>query len=452
MPASARAAASLGCEIVDITGFLELVEAQAHQQRDTVSAVERGARDINAANSNVQMAATDLGESVARASDVVGQTIDQISSMGEQSLHVASWVKEVSGRSADISDTLREVKTNNVQIASIAMQVNTLAINAKIEAARSGDAGRGFAVVAEAINELSRKTKKAAAEISANIETLTDWISTLGDQAQTMSTHASNLIDSGDSADHALNLMKTSVEGTKVQTTRIISSAETVQNTIKDFAPGMGTMRNCIADTAEGIEKAHNRIEHLIDLSEYIVQTIAAMGGMTEDAAFVDCVRDRAVAISAALDRAVDDGHIALATLFDHTYQPIRNTDPPQVKTDYIDLFDTILPPLQEPVLTFHEKVVFCAAVDVNGYLPTHNLKVSKPQGNDPVWNAANCRNRRIFNDRVGLKAGRNTAPFLLQVYRRDMGGGNFKMMKDVSAPIFVKDRHWGGLRLAYTF
>ncbi|HCF18766.1 MAG TPA: chemotaxis protein, partial [Rhodospirillum rubrum] len=69
--------------------------------------------------------------------------------------------------------------------------------------------------------------------------------------------------------------------------------------------------------------------------------------------------------------------------------------------------------------------------VDRNGYLPTHNQKFSKPQGPDPVWNNANSRNRRIFNDRTGLAAGRNTRPFLVQTYRRDMGGGSFIMMKD---------------------
>jgi methyl-accepting chemotaxis protein len=30
------------------------------------------------------------------------------------------------------------------------------------------------------------------------------------------------------------------------------------------------------------------------------------------------------------------------------------------------------------------------------------------------------------------------------------MGGGKFAMMKDVSAPIFVAGKHWGGVRLAY--
>jgi len=30
------------------------------------------------------------------------------------------------------------------------------------------------------------------------------------------------------------------------------------------------------------------------------------------------------------------------------------------------------------------------------------------------------------------------------------MGAGELVMMKDLSGPIFVKGRHWGGLRLGY--
>ena len=65
-------------------------------------------------------------------------------------------------------------------------------------------------------------------------------------------------------------------------------------------------------------------------------------------------------------------------------------------------------------------------------------------------WNIVHCRNRRFFDDRTCQKAISNTRPFLFQVYRRDMGNGNFTLMKDASAPIFVNGRHWGALRLAY--
>ena len=93
--------------------------------------------------------------------------------------------------------------------------------------------------------------------------------------------------------------------------------------------------------------------------------------------------------------------------------------------------------------------ITFCAVVDRNGYLPVHNKIYSLPQRpGDVAWNTANCRNRRIFNDRTGLAAGQNQKSSLVQTYRRDMGGGQFVLMKDISAPIRVQGRHWGGFRI----
>ena len=154
--------------------------------------------------------------------------------------------------------------------------------------------------------------------------------------------------------------------------------------------------------------------------------------------------------MSATLEAAVSSGRLTLAALFDETYRPVPGSDPQQVLTAFTMVTDELLPPLQEPVLTFDSRVVFCASVDRNGYLPTHNAVFSKPQGPDPAWNAANCRNRRMFTDRTGLRAAKNRERFLMQTYRRDMGGGKSVLMKDVSAPIVVQGKHWGGLRIGF--
>lgn len=117
----------------------------------------------------------------------------------------------------------------------------------------------------------------------------------------------------------------------------------------------------------------------------------------------------------------------------------------------FTSLCDRVLPGIQEPVLGIDPRVVFCAAVDRNAFLPTHNQKFSLAQrAGDPVWNAANSRNRRFFKDSVGVRAARNSREFLLQTYDRDMGGGNVVTLKEVDVPIKVHGRHWGGLRLAF--
>jgi methyl-accepting chemotaxis protein len=168
------------------------------------------------------------------------------------------------------------------------------------------------------------------------------------------------------------------------------------------------------------------------------------------DQPFIAEVMRRARAIEDLFERAVDERSIRLEDLFSENYEPIPGTKPQQYMAPFVRLTDELLPAIQEPMLEFDPKVSFCAAVDRRGFLPTHNEKYSLPQRDDVAWNTAHCRNRRLFNDRTGLAAGANTQPYLLQTYLRDMGGGEFVMMKDLSVPIYVKGRHWGGLRLGY--
>lgn len=47
------------------------------------------------------------------------------------------------------------------QINKLGTQINLIAVNATIEAARAGDAGRGFAIIAAEIQTLSRKSREA---------------------------------------------------------------------------------------------------------------------------------------------------------------------------------------------------------------------------------------------------------------------------------------------------
>ena len=160
-----------------------------------------------------------------------------------------------------------------------------------------------------------------------------------------------------------------------------------------------------------------------------------------------------AARISQALDAAVQSGRISLADLFDEAYKPVVGSNPAQHLTRFNKLTDELLPELQEPVLSALPGVVFCIAADRNGYIATHNRAYCHPQrAGDVVWNTAHSRWRRIFNDRTGLASARNQRPFLLQTYRRDMGGGQHVLLKEAAAPIVVQGRHWGGLRLAYRF
>jgi hypothetical protein len=146
-------------------------------------------------------------------------------------------------------------------------------------------------------------------------------------------------------------------------------------------------------------------------------------------------------------DAAIDAGLLTVNDVFDRSYVPIKGHDwgdRPKYHTRYDAVTDRAVLVFQDKFLE-HQDFVFAVGVDENGYLPTHNTKFQRPLSGDAVKDLAGNRTKRIFADAVGLAAAKSTEPSLLQVYQRDTG----ETMWDVSSPIFVKGKHWGGFRVA---
>jgi methyl-accepting chemotaxis protein len=170
-----------------------------------------------------------------------------------------------------------------------------------------------------------------------------------------------------------------------------------------------------------------------------------------ENTEFVTRAMEAGAQLNQMFEQAVATGAISMEALFDTDYVEIPGSNPLQHRTRILDWADRALPPFQEAFLAKDQRMVFCVAIDRNGYLPVHNKIYSHPQRpGDVAWNTAHSRNRRIFNDTAGLAAGRNQRTYLIQSYARDMGNGITVMMREIDVPIRVKGKHWGGFRTAY--
>ncbi|MGH6976127.1 MAG: PilZ domain-containing protein, partial [Stellaceae bacterium] len=99
-----------------------------------------------------------------------------------------------------------------------------------------------------------------------------------------------------------------------------------------------------------------------------------------ENKEFIDRAIHVAQRVADALEQAASSGKLARDALFDNHYTPIEGTDPRQFQTRFLAVLEEILPPIQEPLLASDARMIFCAAVDRNGYLPVHNKVYSQPQ------------------------------------------------------------------------
>lgn len=149
---------------------------------------------------------------------------------------------------------------------------------------------------------------------------------------------------------------------------------------------------------------------------------------------------------SAVLEKWLADKEVTPEKLFSYLYYPIPKTDPPKFTTDYDALSDRDVLSIEESILSRSASIVYTVMVDKNGYLPTHNVRYSQPLTGNLASDLVNNRTKRIFDDRTGIAAAQNTAPFLIQRYLRDTG----EIMADLSVPVFVKGKHWGAIRIGY--
>lgn len=442
----------LARDIVDVAGFLDGVEAAAQSQGRTLQDARRATRSVAEASHSVIASTERLAHALGGIAEATAASGGELQSVMTGSHTVLDWVNALEGKLTHIDSAAERTRASNGRILHISREVHILAINANIEAARSGAAGKGFGVIADAINVLSAQTAEAATVISDTVKGLVELIADLRKEADGIAAQARESLSRLTEAEAAVGTLTSRAgEGRQLAGT-IAAEAGQMRDAIADFAPTFDALMSTIEQQGQTVNEARSRVSALIQRSEGMVQGLVESGGANADQPLIDAVKERAARISALFEDAVARRQITLADLFDSSYREIPGTNPAQKMASFTRLTDRLLPQVQEEALTLDPRIVFCAAVDRNGYLPTHNLKFSQPQSRDPVWNTANCRNRRIFDDRVGLGAARSTAPFLMQIYRRDMGGGQFAMMKDVSAPITVNGRHWGGLRLAYTF
>ncbi|MBA5779356.1 methyl-accepting chemotaxis protein [Stappia sp. F7233] len=213
---------------------------------------------------------------------------------------------------------------------------------------------------------------------------------------------------------------------------------------------GIGRLEVRIANRSH--HGLHCSFENMGDAENAAVQKVIA-GIISEAQWKIEVAQDGAARIGKAMEKALASRMITLEALFDTEYCEIPGTDPMQYQTRAMKVLEEIIPPIQEEILAKYASsgMIFCVSLDRNAFLSVHNKAFSQPQRpNDPLWNAAHSRHRRFYNDTAGLTAVRNTRPFLLQAWPRDMGGGKIVWMSEADAPIFVNGRHYGGFRTAY--
>lgn len=439
-----RMTAQVSMESVRVSGSLKDATRTADRQGDITSEIFQAADQASSAMQNVANSANYL----SRATD---EHLETVNSSYRELLTVADEMNSASGSLNSFGHTVEKLAETGKGIESIVKlindisdQTNLLALNAAIEAARAGEQGRGFAVVADEVRGLAERVKSATGEIRSNISSMLGLVgetqqetreineSILKGQAtvSTSSAKFSGMVHSFEEMSTQINDVTQQVQSVKQINLEVSGKASEIRE----------TAQSVINQTSES-EKSSSELAAATDrIKELVARFKIGKGAYEQIIEQAILARQQCKNI---LLQAMDNGH----DIFDEAYKPVPNSNPQKYTTSYDKAVERQLQEAYDQLVANVPGSVFSLCVDRKGYAPTHNSKYSRPLTGDLKKDLVESRDKRMFSDPVGLRAAQNLSPWLLQTYRRDTG----EVLNDLSLPIEINGRHWGGLRLGFS-
>jgi methyl-accepting chemotaxis protein len=291
-----------GILLQSLSKMILILREQIHEILEGVNVLASSSSEILASTTQIASSSSETAAAISETSTTVeevrqaaqlssqkakilsdsAQHVAQVSQGGQKSVedtisgmsHIRDQMVTIEQAVVRLSEQSHSIGSIIASVTDIADQSNLLAVNAAIEAARSGEQGKGFSVVAQEIRNLAEQSKESTMHVRNilnDVQKATNEAVLATEQGnKAMETGVKQSLEAGE----AIRILTGSISETAQVSTQIVASSQQQLVGMDQIGIAMQSINQAGIETAASMIQSEKSVRNLNDLGQKLKEIV----------------------------------------------------------------------------------------------------------------------------------------------------------------------------------
>lgn len=240
----------------EIARAMSEVSTGSMKQTEQLEEMTKRTEELSASIRSIHESVVFMNQLSQQTEEVSGEGVETLQALRHTTNDTVSGVDQVRGVVSGLLEKMKEIEGFVGVIRSISEQTDLLALNASLEAEKSGEQGKGFGVIAMEVKVLSEQSAHAAKQIYemiGSIQTEAEQVSKVVHRMQNVQMQQNEVVKQTEDSFQTITNMAEALVGTVYRLTEDVERIEKEREVYIQIVHAVSTASEQAAATAEEV-------------------------------------------------------------------------------------------------------------------------------------------------------------------------------------------------------